>query len=629
MKKLLLTALVVVLACSNIIIAQSFPPAIDAEKDDWYGTLTNPDDGYVFIPSRAFVPEIGGAAEGGDADLSAHVWTAWDATYFYLYEEVSDDVINVNNGTNFQNDGIELKFDPDPLAGNEGDGISSARLTAYGKDNAADTNGVDDLNGDGDLKDLSGVAWVPTEDDFARRETDDGYALEMRIPWDFITTDDGQAVNVGEGDLFGLAINISDNDTDTRTNMAQWAANVTDFVWNDPTHLGSVTFLADNKLQYVAQNAIVDTVVNDSAMAWYYPSAGGSFPPVIDAERDAWYDGLTNPEDGFIRIPAAAFVPEIGGPADGGDADLSALVWTAWDETYFYLYEEVSDDVINVNNGTNFQNDGIELKFDPDPLAGNEGDGISSARLTAYGNDNAADTNGVDNLNGDADLKDLNGVAWEPTEDDYARRETDEGYALEMRIPWEFITTDDGQAVNVGEGDLFGLAINISDNDTDTRTNMAQWAANVTDFVWNDPTHLGTVTFQGSNTLNFEAVNAIVDTVVNDSAMVWYYPVTAIEVEPVSEIPRDFQLGQNYPNPFNPETTIQFSLEKGTHVSLAVYTVNGQLVNQLVSGRYSPGTYQLKWDGTDFNGRQVSSGVYFYRLATPDYAEARKMILMK
>jgi len=94
-------------------------------------------------------------------------------------------------------------------------------------------------------------------------------------------------------------------------------------------------------------------------------------------------------------------------------------------------------------------------------------------------------------------------------------------------------------------------------------------------------------------------------------------------------IPSDFALAQNYPNPFNPTTTITYDLPKDTRALVAVYDLAGRKVITLASGLQSAGRYQVQWDGTDNTGTHLSSGIYFYRLQTPDKTLVRKMLLLR
>ncbi len=93
------------------------------------------------------------------------------------------------------------------------------------------------------------------------------------------------------------------------------------------------------------------------------------------------------------------------------------------------------------------------------------------------------------------------------------------------------------------------------------------------------------------------------------------------------------KLAANYPNPFNPETHIKFSLKgqvgETVNASLVIYNIKGQKVVTLFDKREVKQEDSVTWKGTDSNGNNVSSGVYFYKLITPDYTKTSKMVLMK
>ena len=91
-----------------------------------------------------------------------------------------------------------------------------------------------------------------------------------------------------------------------------------------------------------------------------------------------------------------------------------------------------------------------------------------------------------------------------------------------------------------------------------------------------------------------------------------------------NNIPTEYALSQNYPNPFNPTTNIKFDLPKQGLVSLKVYDVIGKEVATLVNEVKSAGSYNV-----DFNGTNLSSGVYFYRLETDNFIDVKRMILIK
>ncbi len=88
-------------------------------------------------------------------------------------------------------------------------------------------------------------------------------------------------------------------------------------------------------------------------------------------------------------------------------------------------------------------------------------------------------------------------------------------------------------------------------------------------------------------------------------------------------------LSQNFPNPIRRGTAIAFALPVGGNVSLVVYDVAGRRVATLVDGYHAADSYQVAWEGKDDAGNKLASGVYFYRLETPDGARLRKMLLLK
>jgi endonuclease I len=90
-----------------------------------------------------------------------------------------------------------------------------------------------------------------------------------------------------------------------------------------------------------------------------------------------------------------------------------------------------------------------------------------------------------------------------------------------------------------------------------------------------------------------------------------------------------FVLHQNTPNPFNPATTISFSLPARMDVDLAVYDVNGRLVQRLASGSFAGGSHRVEWCGRDAAGRDMPSGIYFARLRAGEFTATRKMVLLE
>ena len=106
--------------------------------------------------------------------------------------------------------------------------------------------------------------------------------------------------------------------------------------------------------------------------------------------------------------------------------------------------------------------------------------------------------------------------------------------------------------------------------------------------------------------------------------------VTDILVEEPSSVPQTpMVLQQNQPNPFNPTTTIRYVIEKDATIRLLVFDVRGKMVRKLVDQLEAAGEHVVVWDGRDYTGEPLASGLYFYRLESGSFAEVRKMTLVK
>lgn len=98
-------------------------------------------------------------------------------------------------------------------------------------------------------------------------------------------------------------------------------------------------------------------------------------------------------------------------------------------------------------------------------------------------------------------------------------------------------------------------------------------------------------------------------------------------------VPDDFALSQNYPNPFNPSTTIPFSVPafgaSAVPTSVEIFNAIGQRVKVLLQESVQPGYHRAVWEGDDASGRQVGSGIYFYRVKVGESLQVRRMTLVK
>jgi len=325
---------------------------------------------------------------------------------------------------------------------------------------------------------------------------------------------------------------------------------------------------------------------NDN-MAWQDPSLFGTavlidyeaneilnipaaVAPTVDGELDAaWVDVPVIEAGTYVYqndgVPGGQFV-EI---EENDDLQMEFRAGWAADAMYFWV--EVIDDELD-NTGTNdYENDGLEIYFD----GGND-------KLDAYDEDDVQsrfvwDTEDV--------------VAFENAEWAWGELEDADllGYTFEAIIPVEDLTFEP-------EADLeIGFEIQVNDRDNAQREAMSRWWSD-DNISWQKPSVFGTAMLIGE----------VPDDVDNDVQ------------------PGEFGLAQNYPNPFNPTTTIQFNLAQKSNVKLTVYDVLGNEIATLVNDLRQAGANTVQFDGSN-----LSSGVYFYTLETATEVITNKMMLMK
>lgn len=93
--------------------------------------------------------------------------------------------------------------------------------------------------------------------------------------------------------------------------------------------------------------------------------------------------------------------------------------------------------------------------------------------------------------------------------------------------------------------------------------------------------------------------------------------------------PTQFQVFDNFPNPFNPTTTISYELPIDGMVNITIYDLVGRTVKTFVNGKQTAGFKSYQWNATNDNGEAVTAGVYFYAVTAGDYAQTKKMVLLK
>jgi hypothetical protein len=120
----------------------------------------------------------------------------------------------------------------------------------------------------------------------------------------------------------------------------------------------------------------------------------------------------------------------------------------------------------------------------------------------------------------------------------------------------------------------------------------------------------------------------------NNSYSGFWYQENSIMTSVVKDLqnilPKEYRIEQNFPNPFNPSTTISWQMPEGSLVTLKVYDILGNEVASLVNGFQKAGVHSITFNTQNAAGsRNLSSGVYFYRLSAGNFVSTKKMVLVK
>ena len=283
----------------------------------------------------------------------------------------------------------------------------------------------------------------------------------------------------------------------------------------------------------------------------------------------------------------AAFYPEGIGKIDS-IGDVSATFRTMWDENYIYYFISVLDDQLTRDGQGDHEDDGIEIYWDADNSKGSEYDGVNDVQFWWRYKD-AGPLGGVaDSVGyGTASATGPTDLALETILQ--AAMPTDAGLDLEVAFPFSLF------GVTGQTGYTYGMEVDYNDDDDgggrDTKLKWYSYA----DLSWNNPSIMATAKLVGE-----------------------------LGVTPPTVLPEHFKLAQNYPNPFNPATKIQYTITETSDVRLIVYNMLGQKTATLVDKIQNPMVYEINFDGSN-----LASGVYFYKLQVGNNVQMRKMVLLK
>jgi len=115
----------------------------------------------------------------------------------------------------------------------------------------------------------------------------------------------------------------------------------------------------------------------------------------------------------------------------------------------------------------------------------------------------------------------------------------------------------------------------------------------------------------------------------NESISTFSFERVTTNTDEESALPDRFVLRDNYPNPFNPQTVIPFELAESANVEINIYDVAGRYITTLLDERMSAGSHQVTWNTSVGQGRELSSGVYFYQVKSGNFNQVKKMMLIK
>ena len=320
----------------------------------------------------------------------------------------------------------------------------------------------------------------------------------------------------------------------------------------------------------------------------------------------------------------------VNGDKPTDDNDLSGKFWVGYEtitgSDYLMIYAEIMDDVLvqgEWDGANGVPNSGGAWNFDSwegnystyaitDPIAGSTvnqmGAGTSDYQFRVGVTDNA-DKSGYVPYAHAYNIGAVNGLV----PNSITAAEVTDGMYRTLTL-LSTIELSNLEATNAhiefpGADEVSAIPFQLSINDADEvgcggcRETQNVWSNRVSDGnFWQTPSQWEIVGLVGSNMV--EAVSNEYDNI---------------------DTPLEYSLDQNYPNPFNPSTNIQFTLAATSNVTLEVYNMLGQKVATLLQGqKMNAGNHTQVFDASS-----LASGMYVYRISTPNFVQSRTMMLIK
>ena len=398
-----------------------------------------------------------------------------------------------------------------------------------------------------------------------------GYFVKFSISLDSL----GFTTPVAAGTKISFQMQLDDNDGAGRIGTPNWHYSPANADWQNTLQWGDAVFGGDNEeIGYDASTPTkLEFVLNKTTT-----------PPVIDGNLDAAYVGANQTTMDYVQ---AGNVPTLRTTVTDADYRFYGL----YDDHYLYGFYTVYDDYVDSTSTTDWQMDGIELFID----ATNSHTATTTVNTAGYvaRQLNLRPAQKVDSVEAAVGRGLVYKWKIRPQLDDTLFSDRG-GYNIEFKISLDSL----GFTTPPAAGTAFSFQLQIDDNDGAGRTHTANWWYSPANADWQNTLQWGDA--------KFGAVN--VTSVAGNSG----------------QIIRGFELAQNYPNPFNPSTEISFSLAKSEKVKLAVYNLLGKEVAVLVNGMRNAGSQTVTFDA-----KNLSSGVYFYKLEAGSTVLAKKMMLLK
>lgn len=316
------------------------------------------------------------------------------------------------------------------------------------------------------------------------------------------------------------------------------------------------------------------------------PVAPANF--VADGDLSEW-TGITpfemNPDNGTGFIPANQEITNA--------ADCSAIMYVAMDDEYLYVAYDVTDDVINTDHATSYEQDSPDLFIGLYDWRGP----LHSSYKRGEEPDYQWRFNRASAIIGS--LSDH--VMATPEDENYSWTEKfPSGYVVEGKFAFADIAAvadPDDALFKPIVGKRIRIDFSINDADlTGEREGILTYSPENEDQSWSDPRR-------------------------------WVYTWIGdqfVDVEDENIQPAEFGLAQNYPNPFNPTTQIKYSIQHKSNVTLKVFNLLGQEVASLVNDIKAPGSYVVNFDASN-----LATGIYVYQITAGSFVSTKKMMLIK